>query len=745
MARAPREAIVFCVDVGLGMQDAPEGELSSLDYACTIVSMLIQRKIFSQSKDEVALVLFGTEVTANQLASSNDADDDSYSNINVAFPLGIPNFELLAFIAKKELGSTHSVDFLDALTVSLDVLYKNAREKKFSTRRIALFTNFAHNINDDNLDGIINGFQVDGMNVELNIIAPAMLNTYDNNLSGDDGSVDSSDNQPNTSRHQTRNEKRFLRNHHNQLRKPKTTQQQCGEDIIKRCFSSGIEGACYSFQQAMQSVTGFEKRSVNAAAWKCHLQLGNELIIPCTAYAKTKEAKLKQTWKKCHARTNRAEDVTRNPYYHIDDDQRTEVTKEKLAKGYKYGKDIIPFSTDDEKQMNYSTDGKRLSILGFTDMKNVPINLHMDDQAHFVLPEAGNQNAATSISALATGMQNQNLCAIATYIYRKGSNPKLVALIPRIKETYQVFVMAALPFAEDVRQLNFPSLQQTHDLVDQQTLDCLDKFICEMDLNQSEGHDEQFLPSEILNPFFQRTYESLYHRKACPNEPLLDNISHLQLDPHSNSNTDALAEKLKMFFKLEKVNTNDVLSKGKSSWADLDVEKIKSEAESDGHSTSLSQTTLENVVDVGTATPSDDFLHILSFASSTSDVNNAFSKMEKKITELANDPFALQLTDKIIKSLKTFIWQGKEKNQVSQVNTFLKQLKEEIIFSNNRLWKIILENDVNLIEIRDDPQGVTESELQQYRSSQTAMDTKLTEDDEVEDRGDNPEDLLDML
>ena len=48
----------------------------------------------------------------------------------------------------------------------------------------------------------------------------------------------------------------------------------------------------------MQAASGFEKRSVRPAAWKCCLTLGQDLSIPCVAYAKTKEAKLKQTWKK---------------------------------------------------------------------------------------------------------------------------------------------------------------------------------------------------------------------------------------------------------------------------------------------------------------------------------------------------------------------------------------------------------------------------------------------------------------
>ena len=36
---------------------------------------------------------------------------------------------------------------------------------------------------------------------------------------------------------------------------------------------------------------------------------------------------------RCHARTHKSEDVVKNTYYYIDDDQRTEVEKEKISKG----------------------------------------------------------------------------------------------------------------------------------------------------------------------------------------------------------------------------------------------------------------------------------------------------------------------------------------------------------------------------------------------------------------------------
>ena len=50
--------------------------------------------------------------------------------------------------------------------------------------------------------------------------------------------------------------------------------------------------------EAVQAVMHFEKNKVRPSAWKVNLTLGNDLALPCVAYAKAKEAKVKQSWKK---------------------------------------------------------------------------------------------------------------------------------------------------------------------------------------------------------------------------------------------------------------------------------------------------------------------------------------------------------------------------------------------------------------------------------------------------------------
>ena len=88
-----------------------------------------------------------------------------------------------------------------------------------------------------------------------------------------------------------------------------------------------------------------------------------------------------------------------------------------------------------------------------------PLSIHLSHRNHFSLAsllsvtalEFSGQNAATGLHALIIAMQKQELCGVARYVYRRGTNPKMVALLPHIRNGYRCLVMVALPFTEDVR------------------------------------------------------------------------------------------------------------------------------------------------------------------------------------------------------------------------------------------------------------------------------------------------------
>ena len=68
------EAICLVIDTGATASQRPPGGRSFLEAALECASLLVERRLFAESKDEIAVVMFGSEDTNNNL---------SYENINV--------------------------------------------------------------------------------------------------------------------------------------------------------------------------------------------------------------------------------------------------------------------------------------------------------------------------------------------------------------------------------------------------------------------------------------------------------------------------------------------------------------------------------------------------------------------------------------------------------------------------------------------------------------------------------------
>lgn len=69
--------------------------------------------MFSESKDEVSLVLFGTPDTDNPLA-----DGDSYENVTISRPLGVVDFDFLQQVQNDIHPSNTSADCILTACIS---------------------------------------------------------------------------------------------------------------------------------------------------------------------------------------------------------------------------------------------------------------------------------------------------------------------------------------------------------------------------------------------------------------------------------------------------------------------------------------------------------------------------------------------------------------------------------------------------------------------------------------------------
>ncbi|TNN84455.1 X-ray repair cross-complementing protein 5 [Liparis tanakae] len=92
-----KSASVLCMDVGFSMSNSAPGEEPHFELAKKVIQKFVQRQVFAETKDELALVLFGTDSTENSLDQ-----DGQYQNITVHRHLMIPDFELLEEIENQD-------------------------------------------------------------------------------------------------------------------------------------------------------------------------------------------------------------------------------------------------------------------------------------------------------------------------------------------------------------------------------------------------------------------------------------------------------------------------------------------------------------------------------------------------------------------------------------------------------------------------------------------------------------------
>ena len=165
MSKQEVEGIVLLLDVGISMSTRKENS-TYLQSCVDIIQMIIQRKMFQSSKDEIGLVLYGTRGTANRLW---DGSSDHYTHVTVARPLSIVDWQLLEFVQNEISVSNLEGDVLDGLVVASDHFHEDVNKKKsYKEKRIILLTDFScQTEEDDKLDVIIKGLRKSQIRVDL--------------------------------------------------------------------------------------------------------------------------------------------------------------------------------------------------------------------------------------------------------------------------------------------------------------------------------------------------------------------------------------------------------------------------------------------------------------------------------------------------------------------------------------------------------------------------------------------------
>uniref|UniRef100_A0A131Z019 ATP-dependent DNA helicase II subunit 2 n=1 Tax=Rhipicephalus appendiculatus TaxID=34631 RepID=A0A131Z019_RHIAP len=702
---ANKEAVAIILDVGPHMNQGPPDGPTDLQEAKTCAELMIQRRIFSESKDEVAVVICGSERTNNSLSS-----DDEYQNIDVLCGLQPVSFDMLEKLAEVE-ATKHVCDFVDAIVVALDVIVDKTKNLKFSSRRVVLLSNLGGTFNDSQQSIIAEGMK--NSDLSLTIVCP-----FDVQDIGDD------------------------------LGKLSAGQQKAVKYVGR--ILEAVNGDSYTFSQAMPALMSYEKKRTRPTPWNANLEIGPDISIPISSYIKVVEVKPKP-WKQCVAKRP-AVPVRCDTVYYRNDEKESEVEKDGTIPAYRYGSTLVPFTDENRAAMEGSKagSGRGLQVLGFTDEANIKRHYYMGDKTSYVVARKGDESAGAALSALIQALKKSKMVAIVRYAFSDKSAPRMGFLSPRIKERYECLVFIQLPYMEDLRRFTFLPLDTNKDNIPTDTqLSLFDDLIAAMDLTavDIDGEPEElFKSSQTSNPYLQRLYQCIQHRAMHPKDPLPPTPQYIADAIKTPKAVSELAEpvlkKIAAAFPLEEVAPVKVPQDNGVGPSDQSKDHVSN---SDEPASKRARTDVSMADLVATATTKVDVVNpVEDFKKLVSGKDHSYSEvceqLEEVILKLFKDALGRAAHGKAVQCLRAYRESALEKSNPNMFNTFLKKLKELYSGDQDDVWNLLAKEAVPPIAKKEcDRSTWPDGEVENFYAAEKQNADKEEQPAKDED------DLLDMM
>ena len=380
-------------------------------------------------------------------------------------------------------------------------------------------------------------------------------------------------------------------------------------------------------------------------------------------------------------------------------DEEGEVTQEEIVMGYRYGREIVTISEEDEASVKFDGGPKSMTLFGFLPLSELKFHQLVGDGAMIFLPNEGDVNSGRAWSTLVQAMLELKMVAVVRKVYSRISAPRLGALVPEYNEEGDLIVVwVELPFADDIRYLEFPSLPAAtaeqaavmDDLVDQMML-------CDEEV-------DVFPVDQILNPSHQHVFESLTHRALHPGEILPGPSQHI-LDSVSPPE-EIFNSAQPLFQQIQKIfQTKTKEDLGKRSHSQTgEEEKERKRRRTD------------EVTHVGEVNPVADFRYLLahSVTSNTSLVQLSL-QLETVIMTLLASPFSSDLSRKILSCLTAHREESVARQRPELYNDLIRRVKTALSQKGKqRLWLEVAEANLGLIAHSEVAGGAAEADAENF-------------------------------
>jgi len=714
------EAICIIIDTGRTASQKPPNSPSFLEASLECASLFVERKLFGESKDEIGVVLFGTAGSLNPL---------DYDGVTVLERgLAQADWETVTYIRNHVKGTQNETDWLDAVVVALDFLRTASANKKYSALKIVLFSELGCAADADQIEIIIQGMKMLD-NVDFTHIGPDWV----------DKDMDDSHNGEGPSDGPSMGEPSKKSGPSSYPSKPRTQVQKANEELIGQLVQE-TDGMMCSLDLAIQTFLYKNKKGKKPFPWKVCFSIGPDIKINTTGYVLVRREAPK-SWKKCLARGGEeGEELKPETTYVRNNENQDPVEQDDLVMSYKYGTELVSISPADEAAAKFEGGPKSMSLFGFIARSEIRFCDMVGDGSMAFMPSEDDANSQTAWSVLIQALVELDMVAIVRKVYNKASAPRLGVLTPEVGEEGEVFMSyVELPYAEDVRDLQFPSLPSPTD----EQLSVMDELIDVMMLTGDSKENESVVDvvktEEMLNPNYQYLFQTLRHRALQPGRVLPPPAEHitslLHLPAEIEEAAEPVFERMNEIFKTKVIETkkNKRTAEsvfGKDELPTSQEKKIKTDE-------SISLEISAPVTEVGSITPVEDFQQLLS-NSVTSNVtfDTLAQQLESVVIRMLASAFGSDMNLKIVACLRAYREECCSRARPGLYNAFIKRVKE-CLAPQAKLWLDVAEADLGLIPHSEVAGGVEEEEAAKFLLPLADTAGPVFDD--------NDDDMLDLL
>lgn len=378
--------------------------------------------------------------------------------------------------------------------------------------------------------------------------------------------------------------------------------------------------------------------------------------------------------------------------------EKIEINFDDVITGYMYGSTPIPIDTEFSENKNTVTS---LMCIGFTKEKTILDEYFSGSGTSLVVPQKASPVSAKLLKALVAAMIKSKMVMIARRVYRRGSQPTLNVLLPKMHNNeLPCFSMIQLTYAENLKYFNFPSLKCQKIEPTAEQYDVIDQLIDSMDLmtavDDDSGSHEAFAYKKTLNPSTQYIYRCIAQRALHSRDPLAppeqELLDMLEIPKKLKDQAKPHMDKIKEIFKLE------VVEKPKYNYKfqiDLQNKEAIPAAGIDGVANDDDENQ-RNIVEIGTVTPVDDFVYLFARGEK---FPSLCVGLQKVIGDLLFKSMTVQI-DKIKMSMLYYREEAKQRG-AHYYNNWMTEFKAEV-FSRSRedFWeKVVVAEQLGLITV----------------------------------------------